>query len=161
MFLKTLPFAAVLALVGGCADSSHLLERGVVYTPPGWPAALAADIYVPANPGLRPAVLLVHGGGWEGRDRSDMDGIAERLATRGFVVMNVSYRFAPAYRFPAQLQDMQQAVRWLRSRAPRRPRTRRCSRPRRRSCTSRPTTRRCSSTTAPAIRWWTSRMPKT
>jgi acetyl esterase/lipase len=112
-------FAAIVALVSGCAQSSHSVERDVVYTPPGWPAALAADIHAPRHPGPRPAVLLVHGGGWEGRSRSDMDGIAGRLAERGFVVMNISYRFAPAYLFPAQLHDVQQATRWLRANAAR------------------------------------------
>ncbi|MHA7835713.1 MAG: alpha/beta hydrolase fold domain-containing protein, partial [Algiphilus sp.] len=38
-------------------------------------------------------------------------------AEAGFVVMNVSYRFAPAHRFPAQLHDLQQALRWMRSEA--------------------------------------------
>ncbi len=117
--MRFFPFAALLALIGGCAQAPASIERDVVYTPPGWPAALAADIHLPRQPGPRPAVLLVHGGGWEGRERSDMDGIAGRLAARGFVVMNVSYRFAPAHRFPAQLHDLQLATRWLRSNAAR------------------------------------------
>jgi len=119
MSLKLFPLVAFLALIGGCSQPSHQVERDVVYTPPGWPAALAADIHVPGSEAPRPAVLLVHGGGWERRHRGDMDGIAARLAARGFVVMNVAYRFAPAHRFPAQLHDLQQAVRWLRASAAR------------------------------------------
>ncbi len=116
-FLFTIALSALLA--SSCSHSSHLLERNVTYTPAGWPQALAADIYAPQDAaqaaGLRPAVLLVHGGGWENRGRSDMDGVAERLAGRGFVVMNVAYRFAPSYRFPAPLHDLQHAMRWLRA----------------------------------------------
>jgi acetyl esterase/lipase len=104
-------------LAAGCAQG-YRVERNVVYTPPGWPAVLAADLYVPGAQAPRPAVLVVHGGGWERRARDDMDGIAGRLAARGFVVMNVAYRFAPAHRFPAQLHDLQQAVRWMRSTGP-------------------------------------------
>ena len=48
-----------------------------------------------------------------------MDRIAGRLAERGFVVMNASYRLVPAHRFPAPLHDLQHAVRWLRAAAPR------------------------------------------
>lgn len=107
---------ALVALLAGCAGR---VERNVVYTPPDWPEALAADLYLPMQPGPRPAVLVVHGGGWHGRSRDDMTGIARRLAVRGFVVMNVSYRFAPRYRYPAQLQDLEQAVRWLRRSGPR------------------------------------------
>ena len=106
---------AALLLLTGCAQTEYRVESNIVYTPPDWPAALEADLYVPSRAGPHPAVLVVHGGGWERRDRHDMDGVAGRLASRGFVVMNASYRFAPAYRFPAQLHDLQQAVRWLRA----------------------------------------------
>lgn len=126
--------AATLALaLGGCAshlgrpdqpvservDSRHHeLRRDLVYTPAGWPQALKADLYLPGTPGLRPGVLLIHGGGWEGPDRREqMASIAERLVQRGYVVMNASYRFAPEYRYPAPVEDLHQALRWLRSQA--------------------------------------------
>lgn len=94
---------------------TYKIIRDQVYTPTEWPEALAADIYVPDGAGSFPAVLLVHGGGWEGRSREDMQGIAEELAQRGFVAVNVSYRFAPEYRFPEQIYDLQLAVRWMRN----------------------------------------------
>jgi acetyl esterase/lipase len=62
-------------------------------------------------------VLVVHGGGWTGRSRADMITISQRLAERGYVAMNISYRFAPTWHFPAQLQDLQQALLWLRANA--------------------------------------------
>jgi acetyl esterase/lipase len=46
-----------------------------------------------------------------------MDGTAEKLARRGYVVLNASYRFAPRWTFPAQLQDVQQAVLFMRANA--------------------------------------------
>lgn len=85
------------------------------YTPPDWPEALEARVRLPQTPGQqrRPAALLVHGGGWQRRGPDDMAAIAERLARRGYVTVNVGYRFAPAYRFPAQLYDLQTAMAWL------------------------------------------------
>lgn len=108
---------ALIALPFGATAGAYRTLQNVVYTPPDWSAPLAADVYIPEGgaAGLYPGVLVVHGGGWEGRDRSDMNGIARRLAERGFAVMNVSYRFAPAFRFPAQLNDVQQAVSWMRT----------------------------------------------
>ena len=102
---------------GQLGDNEFTLQRDVVYTPPGWPAALAADVYQPQGAGPFPAVLMVHGGGWTGRTRADMDSISAKVARRGYVVMNVSYRFAPVWTFPAQLQDLQQAVLFLRANA--------------------------------------------
>ncbi|MBB3140796.1 alpha/beta hydrolase [Halomonas organivorans] len=85
------------------------------YTPPDWPEALSARVYLPDTPGdtKRPAALVVHGGGWQRRGPEDMAPIAERLAAHGFVVANIAYRFAPEYRFPAQLHDLQVAMAWL------------------------------------------------
>lgn len=85
-----------------------------VYSPPGWPEELQADVYIPAGGLARfPAVLMVHGGGWERRSRKDLAGIAEEFAAAGFVVVNVSYRFAPEYLFPAPVHDLQVAMHWV------------------------------------------------
>ncbi|SDL73656.1 Acetyl esterase/lipase [Franzmannia pantelleriensis] len=101
----------------GLGSASQQVTRleGLTYTPDDWPETLRADVYLPDDHGngLRPAALVVHGGGWQRRDRSDMDGIALRLAQAGFVAINVEHRFAPAYQFPAQLHDLQIAMRWL------------------------------------------------
>ena len=91
----------------------------MTYSPADWPETLQMDVYVPAGEAARPGVLVVHGGGWKRRSPADMDRIAEQLAGSGFAVFNVAYRFAPAHRFPAQLHDLQQAMRWIRANAAR------------------------------------------
>ena len=99
-------------------DYDYRIVRDKTYTPSDWPEALSADIYVPDTEKPIPAVLVVHGGGWEkGRTRSDMHDIAVQLAEAGFVAVNISYRFAPEYRFPAQLHDLQQAMHWIHTNA--------------------------------------------
>ncbi|MGM8848935.1 alpha/beta hydrolase fold domain-containing protein [Salinicola halophyticus] len=101
------------------AQQPHDLDYRVLedqtYTPPDWPQALQADVYLPEtrDEARRPAVMMVHGGGWEGRTRDDMTPIAKRFVKRGYVVVNVSHRFAPEYRFPAQLHDLQVARHWI------------------------------------------------
>lgn len=99
------------------ADSVRRLDA-LTYTPPGWPQALQGDLYLPQGLSTpSPVVLLVHGGGWERRTRADMDGMAAKLAKRGYAVFNISHRFAPQYQFPAQVNDLAQAVRWLKANA--------------------------------------------
>jgi len=123
---------AALALAG-CARHHNDPERDVAlphygherlveqrFSPPDWPQALYADVYVPdGERSAWPAVLVVHGGGWEGRSRDDMTRIARRLADRGFVAVNIDYRFAPEHRFPSQLHDVQLALGWMRDEAER------------------------------------------
>jgi acetyl esterase/lipase len=85
---------------------------------------LLLDVY-PGGPrdGIRPAVVLVHGGGmWTG-SRADMAGPARELARAGYVTVCVDYRLVDAAtgrnQWPAQLDDVQRAVRWLRAHADR------------------------------------------
>lgn len=101
------------------AHSNFKLEviEDIIYSSDDWPQALGADLYLPKTEGLRPVVLMVHGGGWSGRDRSDMDSTAKKLAKRGYAVLNVSYRFAPEFTYPAPVQDLQLALLWLQNNA--------------------------------------------
>lgn len=93
------------------------IEKDILYGPPN----LTVDIYRPPYQGasLRPAVILIHGGGWTGFDKSTMHGMGEFLARAGYVAFAVDYRLfhAAENRWPAQLDDVQRAVRWVRSNA--------------------------------------------
>ncbi|WP_375183305.1 alpha/beta hydrolase fold domain-containing protein [Marinobacter sp.] len=98
------------------AERPFRVEPGLRYSPPDWPEALYADLYLPeglADDSARPVVLMVHGGGWRRRSREDMTWIAEDVASHGFAVLNIDYRFAPTHTFPAQLHDLQIARQWL------------------------------------------------
>ncbi|MBK1831588.1 alpha/beta hydrolase [Verrucomicrobiaceae bacterium R5-34] len=100
----------------GGHSTSRLKE--VVYTPDDWPEALPAHLYQPESESPTPAVLLVHGGSWAlGDDRYQMSAIARRLAKRGYLVMNVTYRMTPEWFFPDPVDDLKQALAWLRSHA--------------------------------------------
>lgn len=78
---------------------------------------LLADVYVPRGAGPFPGVLMVHGGGWVGGSKFEMGGHARVVATRGYTVVVINYRLAPADKFPAQIEDCQEAVRWMRRNA--------------------------------------------
>lgn len=99
-------------------QTSYETRQNVRFSPDDWPQLLEADLYLAQTTTPAPAVLVIHGGGWERRSRGDMTRLSKTLASRGFSVMNIDYRFAPEHRFPAQLHDAQLAMRWLRSRAP-------------------------------------------
>lgn len=97
--------------------SRYTVTRDVTFTPTAWPQPLLADIYRPAGAGPFPSVLLIHGGAWKRGDRDQVERLATRIAARGYLVMNTTYRLVPSYVFPAQLHDVQQALRWMRSSA--------------------------------------------
>ena len=64
----------------------------------------------------RPAIVLIHGGSWRHGDKARITwrGLCQWFASEGFVAVSINYRLAPAAVFPAQLDDAQDAVRWLR-----------------------------------------------
>lgn len=77
---------------------------------------LLLDVYYPPEKGdLRPALILIHGGGFTGGDKKDMAEKGRRFAGEGYVVFSVNYRLAPKYHYPAALDDVQRAVRWVRA----------------------------------------------
>jgi acetyl esterase/lipase len=105
--------AAALALSVCTGAVAGSVERGIVYTPPQWPAPLAADLYRPNARTPVPVVLLVHGGGWRSGRREHMQRFAEGLVARGYAAFSIDYRLAPSAVYPAQLDDLRQALVWL------------------------------------------------
>lgn len=94
-------------------ETAYSITRDVTITPPTYPQKLLADVYVPRGAGPWPGVLLIHGGGWKSGDREQVESIAERLARRGFVAVNTTYRFSPQWHYPAQLEDVRLALDWM------------------------------------------------
>lgn len=93
-----------------------LVERDVVYRQLG-ERALHLDIFHPESAvpnNRRPAVLLVHGGGWRSGNRTLQEPMAIYLANRGFVTATVEYRLSLEARYPAGVQDIKAALGWLR-----------------------------------------------
>jgi acetyl esterase/lipase len=106
--------AGATAPGGGAADVT--VRPDVVYGSPDG-VQLHLDLYLPAG---RPAPLCLwlHGGGWARGSRTAR--AAERLlpvAAGGVAVAAVQYRLSGEATFPAQLDDVRTAVRWLRHHA--------------------------------------------
>lgn len=77
---------------------------------------LRLDRYDPPFPGPHPGVIVVHGGAWSGGDKGDISVPANRyLAARGYVVYDIQYRLAPAFKFPAALEDVECALGYVRT----------------------------------------------
>lgn len=118
---QTAPPQAPVQMPASSAENAPIVTQpDVTYgTAGGHPLLL--DIYEPAArvSGLRPAVVLIHGGGWNSLDRTTMRGMGTFLARSGFVAFSVDYRLMHGSEnlWPVQLDDVQHAVRWIRANA--------------------------------------------
>lgn len=105
------------------ADGS--VRRAVPYVVrPGY-RPLQLDLHRPAGAGPHPVVLFLHGGGWRLGSRGmfcptwrhwQPDPFA-RIVAAGFTVVSAEYRLSGEAVFPAQLDDVTDALRWVGARA--------------------------------------------
>ena len=79
---------------------------------------LLLDLYLPILNGQnRPGVVVVRGGGWMVGDRKRFAHVASALAERGVAAACIEYRTAHKAAFPAAIQDVKAAIRWMRANA--------------------------------------------
>ena len=121
-FLGTAGLAAAAPAVGTMAAQSTpavAIEKNIVF---GKAAStdLRLDIYrPPAGTAKRMATVHIHGGGFTGGSK---DTLSERVlpyATAGYVAIPVQYRLAGEAKWPAQIEDVKAAIRWVRANATR------------------------------------------
>ncbi|MBI3915311.1 MAG: alpha/beta hydrolase [Chloroflexi bacterium] len=100
--------------------SSARVDREVTYCLAAG-VALKMDIYYPQKSEGKPApvAVYVHGGGWTSGDKGGGAGTVEtpELVARGYLVAAVNYRLAPTFKFPAEIEDVKCAIRFLRANA--------------------------------------------
>jgi len=104
------------------APEGTVIEREVAYLPAGRKEKL--DLYLPADRSKSvrsPAVVIIHGGGWSGGDKASGRefNLGTTLAKAGYVCASVEYLKEGSGRWPTNLHDCKNAVRFLRANADR------------------------------------------
>ncbi len=97
--------------------ASAMDKSDVEYSrPDGKPLLL--DLHVPDGAGPFAAVIVVHGGGFDqGTKRSYVTPALDVLTKAGFAWFSIDYRLAPAYKFPEPVDDVNNAIRWVKKNA--------------------------------------------
>ncbi len=101
------------------ADTSHIARKAFDLPYAGLSPAQTLDLYWPAaGDGPFPLILSIHGGAFMGGDKRDIQ-LNPMLAglERGYAVAGLNYRMSGEAKFPALVQDIKAAIRWLRANA--------------------------------------------
>jgi acetyl esterase/lipase len=88
------------------------LTAGIPMASPGG-VALTVDVYRPDNDLVVPVVVQIYGGGWRNGTPGNDATLARALAASGFAVFAIDYRHTPDWRWPAQLEDVLDGIRWV------------------------------------------------
>src|ERR1700734_1468262 len=107
-----------LLLTGACAWAIAPTQDGLVYGEAGG-EKLTMDYYAPSGPGPHLIVVIIHGGGFiGGTSKNGSEAYcADFLAPAGYSVLSINYRLAPQHPYPAMVEDVETAIRYLRSHA--------------------------------------------
>jgi len=76
---------------------------------------LLGRLYRPAGASRVPVMIEVHGGGWTSGDRLNNAAINQALAAAGVAVFAIDFRMPPVAAYPAALEDVAFAIRWLKA----------------------------------------------
>lgn len=112
--------SAVMPVEGQTAISRSLpsgvdVQRDLTYASYG-ARELKLDLYTPASGQMAPfVVVVVRGGGWRTGDKEGFGPMAAALAARGIPAACIEYRASGEATFPAAVEDVKAAVRWLRA----------------------------------------------
>jgi acetyl esterase/lipase len=110
-----------ISLDGFQSGPPSTIMRDIVYTEREL-RTLKLDVYQPTIPPAvgdkYPVVLALHGGGWRNGDKGGyFEAHHQALAAQGMVVFDAQYRFTSEAPWPAQLEDVRTAIRWIRAHA--------------------------------------------
>jgi acetyl esterase len=95
------------------------LWKDIVYSRPGG-MALTMDAHLPPGRGPASAIIVVHGGGWEAGDKlTYVSPVLSLLSHTEFAWFSIDYRLTPYVRNQEQLEDLRNAIRYVRLHAER------------------------------------------
>jgi len=123
LVLVAFMLATLSSTVGQEKKAELQVPPGVIYekdveSGKGGDTTLHLDIARPEKSDKpAPCIVLIHGGGWRGGNFKVHVPQVLEFAKRGYVSATVQYRLVPTARFPAQIEDVKCAVRYLRANA--------------------------------------------
>ncbi|MEI6949295.1 alpha/beta hydrolase [Paraflavisolibacter sp. H34] len=122
-YTKTLKSHPNISLVPEYKSPAVAEKRAIAYCKAGdrnllidafYPAGAQTKSKVTAS-AARPAVVIIHGGGWRSGNRTQHYPLAQRLAALGYVCFTPEYRLSTEALYPAAVDDLKSAIRWVKA----------------------------------------------
>jgi acetyl esterase/lipase len=103
-----------LVIAVACLSEAHAqdVKRNIPYANPGNERQVL-DVYSPPNAKNLPVVLWIHGGGWQGGDKTDVQVKPQTFMDRGFVFVSTNYRLLPSVDMTTIVRDVARSIHWV------------------------------------------------
>src|SRR5215469_2929791 len=121
LFAAALLLALLIAGCGSTPSATVPFTLGTAHLNLPYCNSQRLDLYIPRTAVTRPLpiAMYAHGGGMTAGDKSNLNPVfLDALASAGYAVVSVNYRLAPQFKYPAQIEDVKCAIRYLRAKAP-------------------------------------------
>lgn len=76
---------------------------------------LHLDAYLNTDSLLKPAVIMIHGGGWKSGDKSHMKPMAQFIASKGYACFALEFRLSDEAQYPESIFDIKEAIQYIKS----------------------------------------------
>ena len=110
--------ALLLTSLSLSASSAYTVSENVEYSRPGG-VGINLDAHIPNGLGPFPAIILVHGGGWNAGTKTAnfLRPLFPVLDSTGYAWFTIDYRLSPQHRFPAAADDVEAAITFVKNKA--------------------------------------------
>src|SRR6516164_3067952 len=102
-------FVAIVVLTSAQAQE---VKRGIPYTKNA-DKLQTLDVYSPPKAKNLPVVFWIHGGGWQGGDKSEVHTKPQVFNGKGFVFVSSNYRLLPKVDMATLTRDVAKSIRWV------------------------------------------------
>ncbi|MDJ0797103.1 MAG: alpha/beta hydrolase [Calothrix sp. MO_167.B12] len=96
----------------GIPQDKVRIARGIIFASPDQ-VELKLNIYQPLLSGKYPTLIIIYGGAWRTGSPNSHENYSVYMAAQGYSVVAIDYRHAPKYKFPAQMEDVEAALRYI------------------------------------------------
>jgi acetyl esterase/lipase len=110
--IYSLLMVTALIPLASAQDARILEKKDVAYADPASPLH-ALDVYASPSAKNAPVVFWIHGGGWQGGDKSEVAEKPRFFVEKGFVFVSVNYRLLPKVKMIDIFHDVAKSFRWM------------------------------------------------
>lgn len=111
--IKKYPF---IKIVTKNNKSNVVEQKGIIYKKIG-SRFLMLDAFYSKSKEAKPAVIIIHGGGWKSGDKSQMESMAIEIASKGYSCFAIEYRLSAEAKYPAAIFDVKSAIQFIKDNA--------------------------------------------